>query len=436
MNEKLSLSLRLAVYLAQKPFNDSDLRAASLFVLDALGNALAGRNSEPGRILLRWAQEQGNRNTSSRAFLQGALTHILETDDLHRSSVTHPGCVVVPPAFEVAKAHGVKGRDFLLAVLRGFEAVCRLGMVVGPAHYRIWHNTATCGPFGAAAAIASLLRLDEEKTMHALGNAGTQSSGLWEFLDTGAMSKHLHAGHAAQAGVVAAELAALGFTGPPKILEGPRGFFAAMCPDGRPEQLLDDAAAPWQVHLASLKPWPSCRHTHPAIDAAQELRRQINGKTEEIESVSVQTYQATLNLCDRPLPNSEYEAKFSLQHCVAAALAMEEVWFEAFSLDSRKKLAPLRARVRVEVAERFEKAYPLIWGTRVDITSRDGRRIAAERAGAKGDPELPLTQAEIVAKAERLLNHGRVSEPKRLIEAILALPQDGPLPDVDFQVPS
>ena len=115
---------------------------------------------------------------------------------------------------------------------------------------------------------ATLLRLTDEETVHALGNAGTQSAGLWEFLNTGAMSKHLHAGRGAEAGIVSAQLAQLGFTGPPAILEGPQGLFAGACPDPDPAAVLRDPDEPWQVHQTSIKPWPSCRHTHPVIDAA------------------------------------------------------------------------------------------------------------------------------------------------------------------------
>lgn len=149
----------------------------------------------------------------------------------------------------------------------GFEAMTRVGMAVGPAHYRIWHNTATCGPYGSAMAAAALLHLDGPATVHALGNAGTQSSGLWQFLDTGAMTKHLHAGHAAAAGVLAADLAQAGFTGPPAILEGAKGWFAAACPDADPAAVVRDPDGPWQLMQTSIKPWPSCRHTHPVINA-------------------------------------------------------------------------------------------------------------------------------------------------------------------------
>ena len=174
----------------------------------------------------------------------GGLTHILEVDDLHKASVVHPGCVVVPAAWSVASREGIRGRALLVAILKGFEATTRVGMAVGPAHYRIWHNTATCGPHGSAYAAASLIGLNPSAVLDALGNAGAQSSGLWQFLETGAMTKHLHAGRAAEAGVVAADLAGLGFTGPPAILEGKKGFFAAACPDAQPEIVTGNPDAP------------------------------------------------------------------------------------------------------------------------------------------------------------------------------------------------
>ena len=262
---------QLTTLITTKPIAPADLQQAALFTLDALANALAGRVSEPGVLLLRWADATGVNDAERRAFLQGALTHILETDDLHRASVVHPGCVVVPAVWAVAAREGLCGHAILKAVLWGFEAATRVGMAVGPAHYRIWHNTATCGPYGSAMAVAALLKLDAPATVHALGNAGTQSSGLWQFLETGAMTKHLHAGRAAAAGVLAADLARFGFTGPPAILEGAKGLFTAACPDADPGAIARDPDGPWQLLQTSIKPWPSCRHTHPAADALLEL---------------------------------------------------------------------------------------------------------------------------------------------------------------------
>ena len=423
-----SLTQQLTELIAAKPVAPADLEHAALLTLDAIANALAGRASEPGAILLRWAETVAPTDAARRAFLLGALTHVLETDDLHRTSVVHPGCVVVPAAWAVATREGIRGHAMLRAVLWGFEAATRVGMAVGPSHYRLWHNTATCGPYGSAMATAALLRLDLRSTVHALGNAGAQSAGLWQFLEAGTMTKHLHAGRAAEAGVLAADLARHGFTGPPTMLEGAKGWFAATCPDPDHGAVTRDPDGPWQLLLTSVKPWPSCRHTHPAIDAAQELRRRVVAGT--VEQVEVETYPAALDVCDRPSPQSDYEAKFSLQHCVAAALNRETVDFAAFAEPARRELAALRKQVTARVAEPYASAYPKAWGSAVTVTVRGGERLTVWRTHAKGDPEAPLTPIELITKARMLMIHGGVSKPDRLIDAILALSDDEALPEL------
>lgn len=427
-----SLTARLAALIAAKTVGPEDYRAAALFTLDALANALAGRKTTAGGILLDWASAEP-LTAGREAMLLGGLTHILEVDDLHRASVVHPGCVVVPATYALArrraqKNHPVRGHAFLAAVLRGFEACCRVGMAVGPAHYRIWHNTATCGPFGSAYAAGDILGLDHAAMTHALGNAGTQSSGLWQFLETGAMSKHLHAGRAAEAGLLAADLAARGFSGPPQILEGEKGFFRATCADPEPERLLADPDALWQLRLTSIKPWPSCRHTHPTIDAGLSLSAKIGNR--KIERIRVATYQAALDVCDRVAPRSEYEAKFSLQHTAAAALTDGRIDFASFDPAARERLADTAARVEIAATSPYVQRYPTAWGAEVAVHLEDGSELSASREHAYGDPENPLDESAMRAKAAMLLEYGGVAAPAKFIDAVLALAEDGALPDL------
>ena len=164
----MTLSQQLISLIRTKDVSASDMHRAAILTLDAIANAMAGRNTEPGRKLLAWGRQQGN-DAGRQAFVIGGLTHILETDDLHRSSVTHPGCVVVPAVIAAANTESVTGPDILKAVLHGYEAMCRIGNAVGPTHYQIWHNTATCGPYGSAMAMASLKGLSDAQAMHALG---------------------------------------------------------------------------------------------------------------------------------------------------------------------------------------------------------------------------------------------------------------------------
>jgi len=427
----MSLTRDLTRLIRAKRVTDEDLEATALCVLDTVACALASRHSPQGAILLDWHSAQG-RDGGRQAFLFGALAHVLEIDDLHRESVTHPGCVVIPAAWAIGARNGIGGTQFLTAVLHGYEAVCRIGNAVGPAHYKIWHNTATCGPYGAAFAAAALLGLEEEQTVWALGNAGTQSSGLWQFLEEGAMSKHLHAGRAAESGLLAAELAARGFTGPAEILEGRKGFFAAACPDAAPARVLADAGGPWQLARTSIKPWPSCRHTHPAVAAALKLHGRV--LPSDIERIRIQTYQAALDLCDNPAPASEYEAKFSLHHCAAAALADGAVTLGSFDAAARARLARLAATASVEATAEHGAAYPEKWGARLTVETRAGETLVADCPLCKGDPESPVTPAEMRAKAAMLLEHAGLPETLRrtLADAVLALPNGGVLPELPF----
>jgi len=418
----VTLTEGLVKLIRKKPVSVVDLHQTALFTLDAVANMIAGRNSEPGRKLLEWGKNR-QRDSARRAFVMGGLTHILEVDDIHRASVVHTGCVTVPVALALAADQDIPGEKFLKSVLYGFEASCRVGMAVGPAHYKIWHNTATCGPYGSAMTAATILDLNDDQTMHALGNAGTQSAGLWEFLATGAMSKHLHAGRAAEAGLVAAELAALDFTGPPAILEGPAGFFAGACPDPDPEAVLRDAGAEWQVHLTSIKPWPACRHTHPAIDASLAVFDDLDGAA--IERIEVETYQAAIDVCDRPVANSEYEGKFSLQHCVAAALQRGKVDFSAFGPEARRDAAELATKVSVSAGGPYAKSYPASWGAAVSVILADGTKLESSKPECKGDPESALNDDEMIAKARDLIRFGGINDPAPVIEGVMGMSQGG-----------
>ena len=392
-------------------------------MVDTVACVIGGQTTPPGRILLEWFDSTGD--VGRNAFLASGLAHILEIDDLHKDSVTHPGAVVIPPAWYLARRLRASGREFLTAVLHGYEAITRVGMAVGPGHYKVWHNTSTCGPFGAAMAAATLLELDQEQTVWALGNAGTQSCGLWQFLPDNAMSKHLHTARAAEAGYIAAGLAARGFSGPDRILEGEQGFFRALCPDPIPSALLAEPQALWQLRRTSMKPWPCCRHVHPAIDAALEVHGAIGGQSPAF--VQVSTYQAALDVCDRPSPETFYAAKFSIQHCVNVALADGRVDFESFDDAQRSRLAASSRNTTLAVSPEFEEAYPGQWGAAVSATLASGEVASASREDCKGDPESALTAEEIVAKARMVIRQGDTEE-NSLIEQILDFPQTREMP--------
>jgi len=422
-----TLTERLASTLAAIRTTDLDgatIDAAKRSVLDWLASALAGTATAAGRILIAEGADRGpgpcavlgvpaGRDAETAALVNGALSHVVEMDDLDRASVVHPGTVVIPAALAAAEQTGAGGRAFLTAVVVGYEAAIRVGEAVGRSHYAYWQNTATCGTFGSTAAAAHLLGLDAESLTWAFGNAGSLAAGLWQFNRDGAMTKHLHAGRAAATGLLAARLAARGFTGARAILEGPQGFFAAMSRDSHPPRVvagldtgLGSPACPWKIGQVSIKPHASCRHTHPAIDAALQLRADLgNLDPHALRNVHVDTYRTALDVTDTPDPRNPYQAKFSLQYTVAQALLHGRVGLHDFAPDrlADPTLRHLMAATNLAVDPLLDARYPHAWSARVRLDFANGTTRAAEVTAPKGDPENPVSTPELGAKLRDLL---------------------------------
>ena len=435
------------VALLDRPIAANDRRRAALHLLDWIGCAVAGAASATGAVFRAQAARQprgaarvllGGRATArDAAFANGAFGNVLEMDDVHREAILHPGPVVVPAALALAVERGADGPALLDAILRGYEAEIRIGRAMGPAHYRQFHPTASCGPFGAAAAAASLLRLEAAATVWALGNAGTQAGGVWQCRVEPVMTKQLHTARAAVMGLEAALLAELGLTGPREILEGALGVFAGLAPDARPARVLAGPDEPWLVHATSFKPWPACRHCHATIDAALALRDWVGGRA--IAGIEVAAYGDAVAFCDRVQPASVIESKFSLQHAAAVALRDGPPPLEAFEPAgfTDPALAALRARVTLCRDEAFSAAYPLRFGSAVTVTLADGATRRAAVPDALGDPENPLAEAAILDKARRLMASADVAGERieAVIAATLALAEGAAVATLDDVLP-
>lgn len=389
--------------------------------------ALAGEGAGPCTL----AGAGRRASPLAAAMLNGALGNVLEMDDVDKRAILHPGPSVIPAALAACESAGADAGAFLDAVVRGYEAVIALGRAVGPGHYAFWHNTGTCGPFGAAAAAASVFGLDELRTAHALGLAATQASGFWQTRhEPASMAKQLHTARAAHAGLSAAQLSAQGFDGPLAILEGPQGFFAATCPGADPESVLADHGAHWLIEQVSFKPWPACRHAHAAIDAA--LAARAAGITAgEISAAEITTYADAITFCDRPKPASVIEAKFSLQHALAITLMRGEPQLSDFEAEAFNDAAvrAFAGRVTVRAGEPYASAYPGRYGAGLSLTLTAGAVRIFDQPDALGDPENPLSCEQLAAKARRLAIHGGhdASAADDLVKAALALSNGGSL---------
>src|SRR5690606_4612579 len=283
-------------------------RADDLF-LDWFASPLAGKGARPAEPTARFVESMGpadgpseiliHRRGSSplaAAMANAAASHFAEQDDVHNGSVFHPAAVVFPPALAVAQALGRSGRDLLLASVVGYEVGIRVGEFLGRSHYRIFHTTGTAGTLAAAAAAGRLLQLSPQQMLHAFGSAGTQSAGLWEFLRDAADSKQLHTAHAAGAGLGAAYLALDGLTGAQRILEGATGMAAGMSTDADPARLTDRLGTRWALAETSFKCHASCRHTHPAADALQQLMRTHRLAADAVERVNAKVHQGAIDV--------------------------------------------------------------------------------------------------------------------------------------------
>ena len=434
-----TLSQNFAQFLTQLNFDDlsrEQVRKIKYYFLDWLGSAFAGQTQTPIKIMLEVVHNLGGHPQSTlipdgsktmsllAALVNGASSHVVEMDDLHKPSIFHPAAPIIPAVFAAAERERTSGQALIVAILAGYEVGIRVALAVGQRHYQRWHTTATCGTFGAAAGSAKILGLDKEQMVWALGSAGTQAAGLWEFLVESAMSKQLHPGKAAMNGLLAALLAQKGFTGARNILEGEKGFFRATSKDFDEEKCLRGLGKEFVFEGNSLKYYASCGHTHSAIEAVLEATGAKAVKAEEIGPVDVFLYQAALDLLGDVEPITPYLAKFHLPFCVATALRYGHVNPGDFTQTRLEdpEILQLMERVRIHSDPELSKLYPAKWAARLKITTKDGKILTGSSDYPKGDPENPLQERDVIEKF-RGLTEGLISNPaaEAMVERVMAL---------------
>jgi 2-methylcitrate dehydratase PrpD len=415
-------SAALAAFASQLTFADIPPsvveRTVNLYV-DWLGSALAGKGARPVESIARFARtasgasggaaevliERSRATPYFAAMVNGAASHFVEQDDVHNGSVFHPATVVFPVALALAQETGASGREFIAAAVAGYETGIRVGEFLGRSHYKVFHTTGTAGTLAAAATAGRLLRLTPAQMLDAFGSAGTQASGLWEFLRDAADSKQLHTAMASANGVMAAQLAADGFRGAARILEGEKGMAAGMSSDADPGRLVDRLGERWATIETSFKYYASCRHTHPAADALLAVMREHRLAPADIARVTARVHQGAIDVLGAVVvPSTVHQAKFNMgtvlglvaHHGYAGVTE-----FEAHFADA--PVAAFRDKVEMSLDEEVDRVYPARWIGKVTVTTADGRVLEGRVDEPKGDPGNTLSRDEIAAKFRRLV---------------------------------
>jgi 2-methylcitrate dehydratase PrpD len=423
--EPESLTAYVAGFIAATKFTDIPPEVVQLgkkSILDGFGLALAGSMAKSGELIRRYLQALGcSGGTGSvigsklrvparfAAFANGVAIHADDYDDTQLAVakdrvyglLTHPTAPVLPAVLAMAERDGYSGCDLLRAYQVGVEVECKIAEAIHPRHYQHgFHSTATCGSFGAAAALANLRGLSPEITRTALGIAGSQAAGLRE--NFGTMMKPFHAGRAAENGVVALELASSGFTATPYILEAPRGFFRAAGGGYDDAAIRAKLGRPWTFADpgVSIKPHPSGSLTHPGMTLMLNLIRQHDIRPDQVERVRVGTNQNMPNALIHHQPTTELQAKFSMEFCMAILLLRRRAGLPEFTdeIVNAPEVRAMMQKVEFGVHPVAEAAGYDKMTTIIEIALKDGRKISGQADFGKGSPANPMSYEEVADK--------------------------------------
>ena len=432
----------LAEFVAQLRYEDLPqpvVDQACRIVADTLGCALSAWAEDPekARIALELAELYRSDKGASvigvsgvksqpafAAMANGILANAADNDDTHKRALLHTGSVVVPSALALAETQGLSGRDLILALVAGYEVAVRVGMAVMPTHYRYWHSTATNGTFGAAACAAKALGLDAGGVQRALGLAGTQAAGLNTFFESGDMTKSIHPGKAAFNGILSAQLALMGATSPPSILEHPKGYLNAYSTEPKPNMLTEGLGTNWEILENGFKYFPSILASHSPIQATLALVKKHRIGPTQISRITNETYNTVKSHFSNKDVSTVMAARVSVPYCIAIAAIDGKLTQAQFSPSriSDPLVREVLANTEIVADAELDKLYPDKFPARVTIALKDGRSFQDIVLFPKGDPQDPMSKSELDAKfrdnAAALLGQVRAAE---LLQEIYAL---------------
>lgn len=441
--------------LAQKCFDlkfdrlpEEVVDRAKYFFLDFVGVAARGALSDSSVPVQNLFRTIGMRDDGAvvigtdqkleppyAALANGTAAHSIELDDVVNAASLHPAVAVMPAALAAAHLTPCSGKEFIEAVVAGYEVDIRLGIALNPsAHYaQGFHPTGTCGTLAAAVTAAKILKLDPAKMVRAMGIAGSQAAASMEFLSDGSFTKRLHPGWAAHSGLLAALLAREGFTGPATILEGKFGFFHAYSPKSEPEKLLEDWASPYHVMRTSIKPHSCCRYKQGPIDAVLKIMGENRLSPDDVESAVVGVLKTGHALVVVPQdlkyrPESVVDAQFSMPFGAAVAILYGKATLDEYTPENiaSPQVREMMQRVRCVEDPSIEGEFPRKWQATATLRTKDGKSFSARIEYPKGDPENPLSWDELIRKFEGLASPVFDSEHlDRIVERTRALERIG-----------
>ena len=443
-----TITRELAGFVARTSYEalPAEVRSrAKAFALDLVGIALRARNeAESTPAMVNAAARLGLTGGActvigdaagyappGAAMLNGTLAHSLDFDDTHASGSLHPSAPIMPAAFAAAEMAGADGKAAIAAIVAGYEVQIRLSLALDPAaHYdRGFHPTATCGAFGAAAAAGRLLQLDPKGCANAFGIVLSMAAGSMQFLVNGAWTKRSHVGHAAMCGLIAATLAREGYKGASDAIEGKWGFLHAYAPAADAGKAVDGLGRRWETLKIAVKPYPSCRYSHAAIDGILALACAQGIRADEVEEVTVGLPEPGWKIIGDPepakqSPKSVVDGQFSMAFCAAVALKSGGLVWDDYArhLGDPGTLA-LCKRVRTRIDAKAQADFPAEMSASVRIKTARGAFETYVRV-PKGEPANFLSASELRAKFDGLagpyLSARRRDE---LANAVLALEQ-------------
>lgn len=407
--------------LSRESYPDAVVLQAKRCLLDYLGAAFAGAHllREKGDALLAYMDaDEGNASIIgfsrrsgilSAALMNGLSAHVAELDDGVRFGALHPGAPILSALLPVAQKEGVQGADLLRGVIVGYEAAIRIATAIQPSHYQMgYHPTATCGSIGAAVGAAAMLSFSPQQMSDALSAAAISASGMLKVIEGSSELKPFNSGRAALTGVLSSSMARAGFRGVPDVLYGPIGFLSMMSGVSDAPLLAESNANGAAIQKIYFKPYASCRHTHPAVEAVLTIRNRTGVRVEEIESITVTTYEGVLGKHDHTEVAGVSSAKMSIPYSVAIAAEKGTAGLDEFSTENvnNTEVLALAKKVAVRSDKDISAAVPDKRAAVVEIRTHCGRAHTERVDYPKGEPENPLSNEEICEKFRMLFAYG------------------------------